>query len=60
MWPANKVKALRVWFSTTKGESLTLDYEGYKEKIYRLVDIEFARFAASLRFVPSTIVASQP
>ena len=39
MWPANKVKALGVWFSTIKGESLTLNYEEKKEKICRLVDI---------------------
>ena len=34
MWPANKVKALGVWFSTIKGESLTLNYEEKKEKIW--------------------------
>ena len=40
MWPANKVKALiRVWFSTTKGKSLTLHYEEKKEKICRLGNI---------------------
>ena len=31
MWPASKVIALGVWFSTTKGESLTLNYEEKKE-----------------------------
>ena len=38
MWPANKVKALGVWFSTIKGISLKLNYEEKKEKICRLVD----------------------
>ena len=34
MWPANKVKALGVWFSTIKGVSLKLNYEKKKrEKI---------------------------
>ena len=32
MWPANKVKALAVWFSTTKGESLTLNYEEKRKR----------------------------
>ena len=39
MWPANKVKALGVWFSTIKGESLRWNYEEKKERICRLVDI---------------------
>ena len=32
MWPANKVKALGVWFSTIKGVSLKLNYEKKKGK----------------------------
>ena len=38
MWPTNKVKALGAWFSTIKGESLTMNYDEKKEKICRLVD----------------------
>ena len=32
MWPAHKVKALGVWFSTIKGESVALNYDEKKER----------------------------
>ena len=61
MWPANKVKALGVWFSTTKGESLTLNYEEKKEKICRLVDIwQFRRLTLLGKItVIKSLLASQ-
>ena len=61
MWPVNKVKALGVWFSTTKGESLTLNYEEKKEKICRLVDIwQFRRLTLLGKItVIKSLLASQ-
>ena len=61
MWPANKVKALGVWFSTIKGESLTLNYEEKKEKICRLVDIwQFRRLTLLGKItVIKSLLASQ-
>ena len=60
MWPANKIKALGVWFST-KGESLTLNYEVKKEKICRLVDIwQFRRLTLLGKItVIKSLLASQ-
>ena len=37
-WPVHKVKALGVWFSTIKGESLILNYEEKKEKISKIIE----------------------
>ena len=61
MWPANKVKALGVWFSTIKGESLTLNYEEKKEKVCRLVDIwQFRRLSLLGKItVIKSLLASQ-
>ena len=39
MWRDNEVKALGLWFSTIKGESLRLNYEEKVERNCRLVDI---------------------
>ena len=61
MWPANKVKALGVWFSTTKGESLTLNYEEKNERICRLVNIWQFRKLTLLRKITviKSLLASQ-
>ena len=61
MWPANKVKALGVCFSTIKGESLRLNYEEKKERICRLVDIwQFRRLTLLGKLtVIKSLLASQ-
>ena len=61
MWPANKVKALGVWFSTIKGESLRWNYEEKKERICRLVDIwQFRRLTPLGKLtVIKSLLASQ-
>ena len=37
-WPSHKVKALGVWLSTIKEESITLNYEGKKEIISKTIE----------------------
>ena len=61
MWPANKVKALGLWFSTIKGESLRRNYEEKKERICRLVDIwQFRRLTLLGKLtVIKSLLASQ-
>ena len=61
MWPANKVKALGVWFSPIKGESLGRNYEAKKERICRLVDIwQFRRLTPLGKLtVIKSLLASQ-
>ena len=37
-WPSHKVKALGVWLSTVKEESITLNYEEKKETISKTIE----------------------
>ena len=37
-WPSHKVKALGVWLSTIKEESITLNYEEKKEIISKTIE----------------------
>ena len=61
MWPASKDKALEVWFSPIKGESLGRNYEAKKERICRLVDIwQFRRLTPLGKLtVIKSLLASQ-
>ena len=60
-WPSHKVKALGVWLSTVKEESITLNYEEKKETISKTIENwQFRRLTLLRKIVViKSLLASQ-
>ena len=60
-WPSHKVKALGVWLSTIKQESITMNYEEKKEAIFKTIENwQFGRLTLRGKIVViKSLLASQ-